>query len=108
MKQKTFVCVVLVLCGLILVAFAGGVRLGREQGADEVMSHVYPLCGVVREVDYTEDTITIEDFVGHQWVWEGAEDWMEGDIAACIMDDNGTTLVYDDIILDIHYEGWVE
>lgn len=79
-----------------------------ESAVDEFASHIRPLCGVVVEVNYKEDYIAIEDFTGNVWEWEGVEDWQEGDIAALIMDDNGTENIFDDIILDIQYCGSIE
>ena len=34
-------------------------------------------------------------------------DWTIGDIVSVLFDDNGTPLVYDDIILACKYSGWV-
>jgi hypothetical protein len=79
-----------------------------ESAVDEFASHIRPLCGIVIEVNYGENYIAIEDFTGNVWEWEGAEDWQEGDIAAMIMDDNGTESIFDDIILDIQYCGTLE
>ena len=68
----------------------------------------YPQTFVVTEVDYEADTITLEDFSGNTWTWEGAEDWMQGDIAAAIMNDNGTPTIYDDEIKQLKYCGYLE
>lgn len=103
---KNGVIALIVAFSLVLVAFAGGVKLGRTQGADEVMSHVYPRCGTVIEVNYDEDVVVVADEADQVWVFEGCEDWMEGDLAAMIMDDNGTPdSIYDDVILDVLYGG---
>ena len=103
--------VLIILWLTLALSFTGmgaAVRVQYEAGANDIMSHVYPLCGIVIEVNYAEDYIAIEDFTGNVWEWEGAEDWHEGDIAAMIMEDNGTEIIYDDIIMDIAYNGWVE
>lgn len=105
--MKTLIALWLVLA----MSFTGMGTVAKVQykaGADDIMSHVYPLCGVVIEVNHAEDYIAIEDFNGNIWEWNGAEDWCEGDIAAMIMEDNGTEIIYDDIIMDIAYNGWVE
>lgn len=83
-------------------------RVQYEAGTNDIMSRVYPLCSIVIEVNHTENYIAIEDFTGNVWEWEGVEDWHEGDIAAMIMHDNNTEIIYDDIIMDIAYNGWVE
>lgn len=73
-----------------------------------LFSCFYPLCGIVVDVNYSDDCITIEDFNGNLWVWEGAEDWCVNDIAAMIMYDNGTEHIYDDVIISITYNGYLE
>jgi len=70
-------------------------------------SHDYPQTFVVTEVNQAADTITLQDFSGNIWTWEGAEDWMEGDTAAAIMNDNGTAEIYDDTIKQLQYTGYI-
>ena len=43
----------------------------------------------------------IEDFNGNIWIFEGIEDWFIGDICAMMMDNNGTDIIYDDIIISV-------
>ena len=70
---------------------------------------IYPKSAIVTEVDYENDLVTITDFSGRMYAFYGCDDWYEGDICAAIMDDNGTPeTVYDDIILEVRYCGWVE
>ena len=67
----------------------------------------YPTCGTVVEIDSKTNLVTIEDFNGNLWVFEGCEDWMEGDICVMIMSDEGTPeTIYDDVIIQIRYCGW--
>lgn len=70
--------------------------------------NLYPLSGIVTETDYNSDTVTITDCAGMTWQFYGVEDWAVGDIAACIMDDNGTELIFDDEIVKVYYAGAVE
>jgi len=106
---KNGIIALFIAFGLILLAFAGGVKLGRTQGADEIMSHVYPRCGVVCEVNRADDVVTIVDGTGMEWQLTECEDWDEGDWVAMIMDDNGTPdNIYDDIITDAVYGGTSE
>ena len=68
----------------------------------------YPLCGVVVAIDKETDTITIEDGNGNLWEFSEAEDWMIGDTAAMVMNDNGTPdSIYDDTIDSIRYCGQI-
>ena len=71
-------------------------------------SSEYPQTFVVTEVNQAADTITLEDFNGYTWTYEGAEDWLPGDIAAAIMDDNGTDIIFDDSIKQLRYTGYME
>ena len=70
---------------------------------------LYPLTGIVTEVEHMEDTdlITMTTANGNQFSWYAdAEDcWSINDLASCIMESNGTEIVYDDEIVDAHYVG---
>ena len=67
----------------------------------------YPTCGVVVEVNEEENLVTFQDFMGNQWSFKDTEDWYVNDICACIMNDNGTSIVYDDVIISVQYCGWI-
>lgn len=69
--------------------------------------NLYPLSTVVFRTNLATDTVTVEDFNGNLWQFTGVEDWMEGDICACIMDSKGTRLIKDDEIVSVQYCGWV-
>ena len=104
-KTNTLVAIICIIVCAISCTMVGW-HYGKQAGADEIMSHVYPRCGVVVEVNYDEGTVAVEDGADQVWVFEGCEDWMEGDLAAMIMDDNGTPdSIYDDVILDVLYGG---
>lgn len=62
---------------------------------------------VVVEVDYDTDTVWLMDFSGHMYSFEGCEDWMVADLCSVLMDNNGTDLILDDVILSCRYSGWV-
>jgi hypothetical protein len=81
---------------------------GKHAGADEMMSHVYPMSGIVTEVNRQENRVVVTDSTGNEWEFDGAEDWHTGDIAAMIMEDNGTEEIYDDEIIDVQYDGWIK
>ena len=67
----------------------------------------YPNTAVVVEVDNTLDTVTCLDFNGEEWSFFGTEDWCVGDLASFIMCDNGTNAIFDDIICDTKYCGFI-
>lgn len=71
---------------------------------------LYPLTGIVTEVESVDsktDLITITCANGNMFSWYAdAEDcWSINDLASCIMESNGTEIVYDDEIVDAHYAG---
>lgn len=66
------------------------------------------MSGIVTEVNRQENKVVVTDSTGNKWEFDGAEDWHMSDIAAMIMEDNGTEEIYDDEIIDIQYDGRVE
>lgn len=66
---------------------------------------VYPMSGQVVTINAEDDTVTIESRNGNLWEFCGIEDWQVGDYCACLMDNNGTEIIYDDIIRSVRYEG---
>jgi len=79
--------------------------LGLLVGLMLAQSHLYPMSGIVTEVNREADFITVETQNGHMWEFYGAEDWCVGDIAALLMDDMGTLEVIDDMIISVRYCG---
>lgn len=72
-----------------------------------VETNIYPMTGIVTEINYSEDYITLTDSNGNNWEWTGIEDWMEGDVVSCLMSDNSTAdNIYDDEILTIQFSGF--
>jgi len=69
-------------------------------------AEVYPETARVVELDYTEDTVTVETFNGHMFVFEGCEDYALDDCVSLIMEDNETELVYDDEVVKAQYSAW--
>lgn len=66
----------------------------------------YPSCGVVTEINRTEDYVVYEEFNGNLFSFYGAEDYEVGDIVATIMSDKGTECVYDDEVISARYCGY--
>ena len=68
----------------------------------------YPKAGIVINVDYDTDTVTAEDCNGELWEFSPTSDWEEGDIVAMIMFDHFTPEIYDDIIVNNRYCGYIK
>lgn len=88
--MKKMIALILVLIALYGVATA----------------EIYPEIARVVELDYDDDTVTVETFMGFLFVFEGCEDWAEGDACAMIMDDCGTAEITDDKIVMVRYCAW--
>ena len=68
--------------------------------------YLYPRAVMVDEIKLESDTVVFKDGAGFTWEFEGVEDWAVGDVAAMLMDDNGTPEnILDDYVIEIWY-GW--
>lgn len=69
---------------------------------------LYSISTIVVDVDYDTDIVTCEDFNGNQWQFSECDDWFENDIAVLTFYDNGTKIIYDDVIVAKRYSGYVK
>ena len=107
MKKSLIVALIfsLAIVGIVLLSW----HLGYNNGQNQMIDHCYPLAGIVTDIDCAADTVTVTDCAGLSWTFIGTEDWYEGDIASCVMHDNGTPKsVYDDTIVKAYYAGIIE
>lgn len=80
----------------------------------EDTSHLYPLTGIVTEIE--ADTITETNCVtitcanGNEFAFYAptSDCWELEDLATCIMDSKGTEIVYDDEIIMAQYAGGIK
>jgi hypothetical protein len=73
-----------------------------------IMLLIYATSGVVTETDVVNDVVTIEDYNGNLFQFEGVEDYEEGDIVSCIMYNNNTENITDDVIISCRYSGRID
>lgn len=69
---------------------------------------IYPVTGVVTEVDRVSDTVTFTTVNGHSFAFKGCEDWCSNDLVSAVMWDAGTQGVADDIVISARYCGIAE
>lgn len=97
------------LLALALATMMVSTPISAAPTTDGEYKDLYPLTGIVTEVEHMEDTdlITMTTANGNQFSWYAdAEDcWSINELASCIMNSNGTEIVYDDEIVDAHYAG---
>ena len=75
--------------------------IGLLAGILLATSHLYPMSGIVTEVNREADTVAITTNDGNIWEFYGAEDWMIGDLCAMLMNDMGTAEITDDEIVSV-------
>ena len=98
MKKIIVVLFVVVIASMVLAGFVF-----------DKPHEIYPTSMIVTEIDYENDLVTIVDFNGNAFQFFGCEDWCENDICAVSMDDNGTPeTIYDDIISQVRYCGYIQ
>lgn len=106
-KNGSKTLVILILAGFAFIAL--GITIGTSIQKSSMENWLYPNMAYVIEIDHKTDTLTAKDSIGHLWVVEGVEDYMEGDLVSIIMDSKGTDLIYDDEVVKMHYCGrWEE
>ena len=75
---------------------------------------IYPLCGIVTEIEYEaipgNDLVIFTCANGNEFGFYApiSDAWEIYDLATCIMDSNGTDLVYDDEVIAAEYAGGLE
>lgn len=68
-------------------------------------AELYPKTFIVVSLDYDNDSITLVDTMGEEWIMYGVEDWAVDDIGAAIMNNNNTpNTIYDDTIVMMYYQ----
>ena len=103
MKRFTIIAatIMITLLSFTVKTEAAGKRYGEDR--------LYPQVFVVDEVNEKEDTVTLRTLAGMLYIWEGAEDWMVGDIAGAIMYNNETEdTIVDDQIISLEYAGYTD
>lgn len=72
---------------------------------EEFKPSLYPRTMYVDQINLKTNTVTLIDTIGFTWDFKSVEDWAEGDICSCIMYNNGTVNITDDIIVSTRYNG---
>lgn len=110
MKETTKRALFIGICVALAVTIANAVLLFAFPKVEK--KNIYGMTAVVTNVSQATDTVTIEDFNGNLWQFKGIEDWEVDDIASCVMDNQGTAEIKDDVIISARYggywKGWAE
>ena len=103
MRQKWFAKLIIIILVICMIADIGARIANRTR-----MKNWYGMTAVVTHVSEATDTVTIKDFNDNLWQFKGVEDWSVNDIASCVMDSCGTSLIKDDVIVKVQYSGYFE
>ena len=91
----------------VLLGIASAVSFaGASHAGESAPKNLYAMTAVVADLDYEKNTVTVENATGFTWCFSGTEDWELGDVAALVMDDNGTEIIFDDEIVSVRYSGY--
>lgn len=101
--ERIFMCIALV-CAVIVLTLSGVFLAKMVEAIPE--TDEYPSTMLVVCTDRVTDEVTLQDSTGHLWVFNGVEDWMPGDCASVIMNNNGTAEIVDDAIVKVRYSCW--
>ena len=69
---------------------------------------IYPMAYIVTDINNAENTVTISDANGFTYEFEGVEDYIVGDIVACIMYSGEDDYIFDDEIVYHRYAGHIK
>ena len=107
MKKRFIIAIILFSLGALTLTRVATYGVNAQQTKVAIDS-LYPKTTIVAEIDEENNLVICEDYEGEAWVFEGVEDWQEGDFATLLMDDNDTEEIFDDEIVKIEYNGNVE
>ncbi len=89
----------------IVIALAGFLIGMAFPWNEKKAPEVYPMAVTVIDVSEALDVVTVRDSNKNLWQFRGVEDYMVGDVVACIVDTNRTPEIKDDIIIQTRYNG---
>lgn len=86
---------------VVILGFTSPVAFAKPA---EIQHEQYARAAMVYYVDEYDDVVTFIDGCGFLWAINGISDWERGDLAALLMDNNGTAgTIADDIVLGAWY-----
>lgn len=105
MKDKTFYTIINICAVIALIIIA----IVMASLAHQVISRTtndtnYTMQAKVIGVDTTSDTVQIEDSHGEVWEFFGTENFQKDNSVIVLMDNQGTSTVYDDEILSVRLD----
>jgi hypothetical protein len=108
MKDKTFYTIINIcaVIALIMIAIVTA-SLTHHITSCTTNDTTYTMQAKVIDVDTVSDTVQIEDSHGEVWEFFGTENFQKGNSVIVLMDDQSTSSVYDDTILSVRLDPFV-
>lgn len=89
---------------VLIIILAVTILVTRADAATK--THTYNTGMKIIQLDYFHDIVTCETSTGFVFEFYGCEDFYLNDIIICVMDDNGTKQITDDLIIDTIFSGF--
>lgn len=69
---------------------------------------IYPQTFIITDINEKTDIVTISTCTGIEYQFTGINDYINGDFVSCVMYNNFSENINDDIILSHKYSGYME
>ena len=109
MKNKTFytiinICAVIafIMIAIVMASLTHQIISGTTNDTN------YTMQAKVIDVDTALDTVQIEDLHGEVWEFFGTENFQKGNSVIALMDNQGTSTIYDDEILSVRLDPFAD
>ena len=103
------IIIAILIAALPLLVSFGITKYSENQGEKINIDNLYADCGVIMDdPGQLGDIVIVTMQNGNMFAFENEDgDWNIGNLVSILFDNNGTDIVYDDIIIDYKYAGWV-
>ena len=110
MKDKTFYTIIniCVVIGAMIVAIIIAPLVVHHASSPIANDVHYITQAKVISVDTASDTVQIEDSYGEVWEFFGTENFQKDNSIVVLMDNKGTSTVYDDEILSVRLDPFAD
>ena len=99
MNKKNIVVLVMFIIVIVSILLFAFFRTSETPKTDYYARGV-----VITDINTQKDLVTVEDCSGLVWQFYGVEDFCVGDGCVMVLDKKGTQNIYDDEIINVHYE----
>lgn len=95
-----------VTIGICILASLAAVKYFSTE--NYINQNLYAQTGIITEINRYSDFVTVTVANGNKFSFYGASDYEEGDFCSMVMDTCGTEIVFDDVVVDTKYDGYLQ